>query len=229
MANILKSESTPTLPQPSIPTGLAGFNLEDLAAQARQRLDDCQHQIASLRQQAEVEAKRIRQAAHQEGLKAGRAAAAAEADAKLRQAVERRVGEHAAAVQAMVQEIADVHQRWLQDYAETLVSLVVAICERVMRAKLQREPEIIARWTADALTAARSAQRLSVALHPETLAQLGATIDQLVRSPGLPEETTILADDSVPPDGVVVRQAGGEVVATLQSQLDRLRELLDDA
>lgn len=229
MASVLKTNVSMVMPATSSPSGLAGFNFEDLSQRAHQQLEQCQQEIARMRAVAKAEIERLRTEAQEEGLKAGRVAAAAEAETRLRKAVDARVGEHGVAVKSMVQQIAKMHDEWLKSYADTLVSMVVAISERVLRGKLDREPEILLRWASESLAAARSANRLTVAVHPETLGELGQSLDELLRHPGLPEDTSIVPDESVPRAGVVVRQVGGEVVATLETQLGRLQELLEHA
>jgi len=229
MASVLKPNVATVLPGNSSPSGLAGFNFDDLSRQAHQQLTQCQDEVARMQADAQAEIARLRKEAHAEGLRLGREAAAAEAETKLRKAVDARVGEHGAAVRSMVQQIATMHEQWLKSYADSLVSMAIAVAERIIRGKLQREPEIILRWASESLAAARSANRLTVAVHPETLGELGQSLDELLRHPGLPEDTSIVPDESVPREGVVVRQVGGEVMATLESQLGRLQELLEHA
>lgn len=229
MATVLKSD-TPQVPLATTsPSGLAGFNLEDLSQRARNQLEACQQEINRLRSEAAGEIEALRRQAHAQALEEGRREAALEAQSKIKAAVDARVGEHGQAVKSMVLQIATQHQQWMQQYADSLVALVVAVSERVIRRQLEREPEIVLRWTTEALAAARSAHRLTVAVHPETLAQLGQSLDELLNQPGLPEETMIVPDESLPLAGVVVRQLGGEVVVTLESQLMRLQELLENA
>lgn len=229
MASVLKSTCRGNAAESPAISGLVGFNFEDLSQQARQQLQQCQQEIAALRAQADEEIETLRQEAYAEGLAAGRAEAARQAEAKLQAAVQQRVSEHGAALQSMVEQIADGYQQWMQQYADSLVPLVIAAAERIIRGRLDREPQIVLRWANDALAAARSAERLTIAVHPQTLGQLGPGLDELLNQPGLPEETSIIPDESVPVDGVVVRQTGGEVTATFDSQLGRLRELLDHA
>jgi len=229
MASVLKPNVAVVMPATSSPSGLAGFNFEDLSKRAHQQLEQCQQEVARMRADAKADIERLRKEAHEEGLRAGRAAAVAEAETKLRKAVDARVGEHGAAVKTMVQQIAKMHDEWLKSYADTLVSMAIAVSERVIRGRLDREPQILLRWATESLAAARSANRLTVAVHPETLAELGQSLDELLRHPGLPEDTSIVPDESVPKAGVIVRQVGGEVVATLETQLGRLQELLEHA
>ncbi len=160
---------------------------------------------------------------------AGREEAARDAESKFQAAVEARIVEHGAAMQSMVQQIAQQHEQWMQQYHDSLVSLVMAVSEKVVRGRLDREPEIVLRWTSEALVAARTAERLCIAVHPETLAQLGPALDELLNQPGLPEDTSIIPDETVLAGSVVVRQPGGEVAVTLHSQLQRLQELLGHA
>jgi len=216
------------MPSASSPSGLAGFNLDDLARQAHQRLNDCRDEVSRMLDAAKLEAEQIRTLANAEGLAKGRELAAQEADKKLQTAIQQRMGEHAGAVKSMIDQIASQHQTWMQQYAETLVSLVMAISERVVRAKLDREPAILIRWTAEALSATRSAQRITVAVHPETLAELGKDLDELLATPGLPENSSLIPDDTVSRTGVVVRQLGGQVDAGLETQLATLQRLLKE-
>jgi flagellar assembly protein FliH len=229
MASVLKPNVTPVLPAASSPSGLAGFNFEDLSQQARRQLDASRQEAERMLETAKAEIATLRKQAYDEGLRAGRQAAQSEAEDKLRRGIDARVGEHGTAMRSMVQQIANVHEQWLQSYADSFVSTVIAVSERVIRGRLDREPEVIARWAAESLAAARSANRLTVAVHPETLAELGQSLDDLLRHPGLPDETSVIPDESVPKAGVVVRQVGGEVIATLETQLERLREALEHA
>ena len=217
------------MPKASSPSGLAGFNLEDISRQAQQKLNDCRDEASRILAAAQDEANQLRAIARTEGLAAGRELARKEADQHLQNALQQRLGTHAGAVKSMVKQIASQHEQWMTGYADSLVGLVIEVSERVIRARLDREPEILVRWAADALATARSAQRLTVAVHPETLAELGADLDELLRTPGLPENSVIVPDESVARSGIVVRQLGGDVDAGLTTQLETLRRLLEVA
>lgn len=229
MASVLKSQRNDVRGVPNAPAGLAGFNFEDLSERAKVQLEAWDQEWVRLRQQAIREADSIREAARAEGLRLGRQEAAEEAAESLRQQVESRLSGVLSASDELLSQIAALHQNWLDQYAETLIGTAVAIAERVVRQRLHDEPEILVRWAEDALWAARSAARLTVAVHPETLAELGPQLDELLARPGLPEEVTIIPDEGMPREGVCVRQVGGEVVATLRGQLERLSEVLGDA
>jgi flagellar assembly protein FliH len=84
---------------------------------------------------------------------------------------------------------------------------------------------LVVDWAADAVRSARSACELTIAVHPETLAQLGQAFDEMLASPDLPENTRVVPDETVGPTEVAVRQSGGQIQAGLQAQLRRLEEL----
>ena len=71
MATVYKTDSDAVDEITSNVSGLAGFNLQDLAAEGRQRMDDYQRQADQLLADARIEAERIRQQAHQQGYEAG--------------------------------------------------------------------------------------------------------------------------------------------------------------
>lgn len=228
MAAILKPHAATVVHGSAEPSGLAGFNFEDLSQQAKGQIEGWRQEIIHLREQAIREAAEIRKQAHDEGLLSGRAEAALEAELRINQGLDARMNQQGAVSEALIRQLSEIHEQWMERYAETLVETAVAIAQRVIRRRLEREPEIIADWVTEALWVSRSANRLVVVVHPETLAEMGPSLEALLSQPGLPEDTTLLADESVSRLGVVVRQQGGEVVATLDSQLARLAEVMKD-
>jgi flagellar biosynthesis/type III secretory pathway protein FliH len=67
---------------------------------------------------------------------------------------------------------------------------------------------------------------LTLAVHPDTLAELGKQFDGLLANPDLPEQAVVVPDETLTVGDIVVRQDGGEIRAGLDAQLARLREEL---
>ena len=111
--------------------------------------------------------------------------------------------------------------------AEHLNRTIVAAVEKVVGSKLADEPELLTRWIQSGLASIRNAQRLQVAVHPETLARLGSQLDRIVRHPDYPEHVEIIPDDTLPVTEASVRDVGGRVDVGLQTQLNRLAEILE--
>ena len=227
MAIVLKSEqATDTTPAARNVTGLAGFNLSDLADEGRHRLEQCREQIRSLLAEAEQQATQIREDAQRQGYQAGLEQAAVDADRKRAEEAERLAEDQLRLIRQAVIQMHETYQSWMEEYAASLKSIAIAAAERVVGRQLEQDSSLLAQWTDDALQQARSATQLTVAVHPETLAQLGQSLDELLAGPGMPEQTQVVPDETVAKQGVVVRQPGGEIDAGLKAQLKRLEETL---
>jgi len=207
-------------------TGLAGFNLADLADEGRERLEQCRSQIRQMMAEAETEADSIREQAERAGYEAGLKRAAIDADTQLQQQAEVRARQSLQVIRQAVEQLHSEYQSWLEQYVEVLKATALGAAERIVMRELAERRELLTAWAAEAVRSTRAAANLTVAVHPETLAQLGSDFDQLLASPDLPEQTHVVPDESVARNGVVVRQNGGKIDAGLQAQLARLEELL---
>jgi flagellar assembly protein FliH len=227
MAIVLKSES-PSEKGPAARevSGLAGFNLSDLADEGRTRLEQCRTQIRQMLADAEKQSESLHREADRRGYEEGLARAAVDADQKLKQEAELRARDGLQLIQQAVQHLHSAHQNWMQQYAESLTRIALSAAERIVTHRLDREPELLVKWADEALQSTRAASSLTLAVHPETLSQFGAAFDELLASSSLPEQTHVEPDESVDRSAVVVRQDGGDIDAGLQAQLQRLEEML---
>ncbi len=227
MANVLKSNSTVqrTDAARSV-SGLAGFNLNDFADEGRTRLEQCRAAVQKMLGDAKIEAEQIRAAADARGYEEGLARAAVDADKKLKAEADLQAKKGLQLISAAVTQLHATYDVWMKEYADRLTSIALASAERIVQKKLIDEPEILVRWAEQALTSTRTATKLVLAVHPETLATLGEALDQMLVSPGLPEQTHVEPDETLARDAVVVRQVGGDIQAGMDAQLARLAELL---
>ena len=227
MANVLKtvSQSEQAAAAGNV-SGLAGFNLSDLADEGRLRLDECRKQIREMLSDAQKQADTIRDEAKQAGYQEGLAQAKVDSDQRILAEAEILARDGLQRLQQSVEKLHRVHESWMKDYADSLSRIAIAAAERVVMDRLDRERELLVRWAEEALRSTRSASRLTLAVHPETLAELGGALDQLLAGPDLPEQTHVEPDESVDRNSVVVRQPGGEIKAGLMTQLRRLEEML---
>lgn len=227
MAVVLKSESpSEKVPAAREVSGLAGFNLSDLADEGRTRLDECRTQIRQMLAEATKQAETIRSEADRRGYEEGLARAAVDADQKLKAEAEVCAKDGLQLIGQAVQQLHTAHEAWMQQYAQSLSRIALSAAQRIVENRLEKEPAILVQWAGDALRSTRAASSLTLAVHPDTLALHGEAFDQLLVSSDLPEQTHVQPDESVDRDAVVVRQDGGEVEAGLQAQLKRLEELL---
>lgn len=234
MANVLKSippDATSGSDESEIRaareiSGLAGFNLTDLAEEGRDRVKQCQIEIERMLAAAHADAQQIRKTAREDGYANGERQAAVDAEEKLKKASERRAKEGLVLLEGAVEQMHRRYEEWMQSYAQSLHRVAIAVAEKVARRELDDRAELIVSWAQEAVQSTRSASRLSVAVHPEILAQLGEQFDEMLSAPDLPEEAHVVPDANLKKSEVAVRQTGGDIQAGLEAQLERLSELL---
>lgn len=227
MAIVLKNLDRHRAPQEAHgASGLTELNLDDLAAMARRQLQESENRAREVIVAAGEEAEKIRAQAYQEGLLQGRAAGERETEQQIRAGVEKRLREELPLFESLVIELATSQSKFLTDLRGTLVSTSLAIAERIIVARLEREPEILERWTQAALDAARTARNIVLVVHPETLAMHGTELEQLLQRTGNRDEVRIEASEEVPVAGVMLRCDGGAIDMSLGEQLARLDELI---
>ncbi|TWU45946.1 flagellar assembly protein H [Novipirellula aureliae] len=227
MATVLKSDRPidPSEASRKV-SGLAGFNLDDFADQGRIRIEQCKAEIQNRFDEARKEAELIRKQAHEKGYAEGLEKAARDSDQRVKQEAEMLASQSLATIHEAVKQLHETYDRWMQEYRDSLSAIAISASEKVIKGKLGKDAGILLSWADEAVRSTRSATRLTLAVHPETLANLGQAFDDLLASPDLPEQTMVEPDESVAIDSVVVRQPGGEIRAGLEDQLDQLRELL---
>ncbi|WP_153559079.1 FliH/SctL family protein [Roseimaritima sediminicola] len=223
MASILKSSATR---QDVGPSGVAGFNLNDFAASGRQMLDAAREEAQQILADARKEAEQITAQAERDGRAAGLAEARKTVEQEVTQRVQSEVQQQLGVLQATAQQLADQQAQWLEAFSQTLTELGIGIAEKIVRQRLQTEPQLVLEWTEQALRQARSARSLVVAVHPETLVQLGQSLEALLQTAGAADDARLEPDESLEPHGVVIRQLGGSIDGQLSSQLDTLRRML---
>lgn len=226
MAVVVKHDSDSRDNSPaSGASGLAGFNLNDLADEGRQKLEECRRQAAQIMAEANQEAEQIRRDALQRGYEDGLQRGSIDAESKIQETAEQRARTGLDLVRSAVAQMHEAHEQWMSQYAQSVAELAIAATEKIVRGQLEQHPQLIVGWAEEAVRSTRSACELTVAVHPETLALLGQALDELLAAPDLPENTRVIPDESVGPTEVAVRQSGGEIQAGLEAQLRRLQEL----
>ncbi|KAA1260225.1 flagellar assembly protein H [Rubripirellula obstinata] len=233
MASVLKSEANRVSATESgldsaarNASGLAGFNLNDFASEGQKHLQECSRQVRQMLEQAEEDAKQIRKEAEQKGREEGLRKAEAQLEQRIKAEGDQRAKSGLKMIEDAIAQMHDNYSQWMQQYTELLNGIALAAAEKITRRKLEQESDLLLTWVTEAVMSTRSAQRLSVAVHPETLVDLGDKLDELLASPDLPESTQVVPDASLGRTEVVVRQTGGEIQAGLEAQISRLAELL---
>ncbi len=206
MAKILKLDGAVATGRASQPAGrrVAG-EVYEAAQRARDVLSVAEAEAQRIRSEAETERDRARAVAAEAGLQEGLAQATR---FLARAALER--------------------DRLLASAEPELVRLALSIAERILRREVARETPVV-EIASGALEEARERRVVLLRVHPEDASALRACQQRLAalltRAPGI----ALREDPAVSRGGVVVETEGGTIDAQLDTQLETLRHVLEEA
>ena len=156
--------------------------------------------------------------AHAQGVAEGHAAGFAEGTAQI---AADREALHAAAA-ALAADRAQLATRT----ERAAVELALRIAEQVVRASVAADPELIVASVEGGLRRLMERERVLVLVHPDDLDVVRAALPRLTEELGGGFEAQ--AERRVSPGGAVLRTVDGEIDATIETKLQRVREVLDD-
>jgi len=220
------------------PPSLQPFSMADVEAaakrmllrarqQAEQLLLDAQNEAEALKEQAKVEG--LREGLDQgqtEGLRQGREAGHAQALGEHREQFTQTI----AALTAAAAELDAGRQRLEADGLREVVQLAAAIARRVTKRQGLIDEAVLAANVAEAMRLAIHAADVQIAIHPTQRATLQAALPHLrTEWPSL-KHVDLTDDPTLAPGGCRLFARGGQVDASLDTQLDRvIADLLPEA
>ncbi len=162
-----------------------------------------------------IDVDRIRAEAHAEGYAQG----AADARSVIEPA--------AAALQSAVADLAALREGLADQAEQAAVELALRIAQQAVQGVIAVEPERVADAMRGGLRRLLERERVIMLVSPEDLDVAREHAPGLVAELGGIEHFEVQADRRVGRGGAVVRTAEGEVDATVESKLERVREVLD--
>ena len=203
-----------------------GFNLSDLAEESRQKIESCRDTVKSMLAEAEAEAEQIRETARLEGYQIGLKEAEERIAKEINEQAEIKAKEKLDRLHDSVTELYSVHGEWMKQYADSLTQLATAIAERVVRQQLHSSPDIILQWVQDSLNQLRLSSEIKLTLHPDTMSEIGESLEIMIRNEGRIEEIELASDSNLGRHEVMVSQEQGEIHAGMMAQLNRVGDML---
>jgi flagellar assembly protein FliH len=188
------------------PTGLNAF------------LQTAQRQGAELVAAARAQADEIAGHARAEGYAAGYQEGRGQAERELRDLF--------TFAEGSVLEVAEARARLLDESEQDLVRLAVQVAQRILVAELDARPERVVDVLRGALRKAFVRDHLQVICNPADLHLIETAGDDLSAHVGTLRNLELIGDRRIARGGVVVRTDAGDVDATLDGQLERLREAM---
>lgn len=172
---------------------------------------------ARLLAQAAAEAEAMREHARAEGLQDGLAAGREQGAREVSAAVSA-LAEARSALQSMQDELAAAIEH-------DAIELGLALAAKILAGAAQARPELIAESVQGALRRMGARRRVTVLVNPQDL----ELVERTLRAEGVEqtlEGLDLQAEERVAPGASIVRSEEGEVDASVQTQLERAREVV---
>lgn len=210
------------------------LDLGDLGRQAARLRLQAEGRAERIVAAAEVEAKRIKEssvskgfdqglaAGHAEGLDQGRAEGKAEALAD--------VSEKLALIQAAWAEAArewDEHRKLLdRESRQAVLTFAIKMAERLVHRHITTDSTVVLDQVREALSHVLRPYDVSVSIHPDDRSLLEDAMPTLVAEFSQVQHLTLVENDQIKPGGCVVNYGQGRIDATIDTQIERIVEML---
>jgi len=146
--------------------------------------------------------------------------------AGLREQQEQEMNNLLGALAAGLEEVGVIRDTVLKNSTEDMLRLVMAIAEQVILCEVSANPSIIISTLQKALQSAISSSEYHVKLHPDDLAIAMLKKPLFMSSISGLKNITLEADQNLTRGGCLVESELGQVDATIESQLEELRQQL---
>jgi flagellar assembly protein FliH len=169
--------------------------------------------------QAQLEADQIRELARSEGHAEGRSAGYEQGATEIALAA-RALGEAADGIESLRVEL-------VQAIEHDAIQLGLQLAEKILGGARQLPNERITESVQGALRRVTDRRKITVLVNPTELEGVSSAVRELTGSGSGVELCEIQADERVEPGGAIVRTAEGEVDASVETQLERAREVVE--
>jgi flagellar assembly protein FliH len=205
------------------------MRFQDVEAEAQRLLDDARRQAEAILADARTHGERLKADARKsgretglaEGLKIGQ-------DLGRKQAYDQAIADFAARHAAVAAALAgaleqfEARRRGLQSEMERdVIALAGAIARRVIKRAVEVDPACVADNLREALQLIARRNRLEIRLHPADLEHARQFARDLLGAQDF-ESVGFVADETVGRSGMLLRTAGGQVDATVETQWVRI-------
>jgi flagellar assembly protein FliH len=205
---------TRTLSSESAAATIAAYTFRQLEAPSGASV----HDVADVLSAAHAEAEQVREQARAAGEAEGRAAGRAAADAEIRPALEA-LGGAAAELQALRAQV-------ISELESDAVALALNIAEHVVAGAIEADPQRIVDIAGLALRRITERRYVTLVVSPADLDLLAQAAPALQSELGGIENLNVQSDRRIGRGGVLARTDEGEIDASIETQLARVRELV---
>lgn len=168
--------------------------------------------------QAATEAEELRERARAEGYEEGRRAGHADGAAEVARSA-RALAEAASAVHSL-------QAGTVQAVESDAIDLGLRLAERILAGTLAASGDAVVEVVRGALALASERRNVTVLLNPADLPLVRGAVDELTARGGI-DACELRPDDRVAPGGAIARTEEGEIDASVHTQLERAREVVE--
>lgn len=195
--------------------------LENAKAKARKTLDEAKEKSDKLIANADAVGhaqglKRGLEEGREQGRKEGHEQAIAELRPQLQQIVE--------SWTAALEQWEASRSEMLLSAKEDALAFAVAMGEKIIFRTIEVDPSIVEDQLADALALLSQPSAVTITVNPADRDLVEEVLPELMRSADACKHASVSNDPEITRGGCIVRTAGGEVDATIETQLDRIVE-----
>jgi flagellar assembly protein FliH len=169
--------------------------------------------------QATVEAERIRELARAEGFQDGRAAGHTQGAAE--------ISSGACALDAALQGIEALRTEIVDAVEADAIELALGLAGKILAGAQQARPELVVEVVQGALRRISDRRKITVMVNPADLEVVRAALGELTAQGSGVELCDLQADERVGLGSAIVRTSEGEVDASVHTQLERAREVVN--
>jgi flagellar assembly protein FliH len=199
------------------------FSFADMHGQAKDYLESVRREAAKIVQLAHSQAEQIRRQAEA----TGRAAAAVAAERMLDEKIAKRMDTLLPALEELIRHVNDAKAELLNQWERAARRVVTAIAERVIRRRLEKEPEIALDVIGEALGLAAGTADITLHVSQDDYENLGRQIERLASTLSHLAPSQILANSDISPGGCRVKTKFGEIDQRIEAQLHRIEQDLE--
>ncbi len=168
--------------------------------------------------QAAAEAEQIREQARAEGHADGRRAGHEDGSAEIACA--------ALALGQALQEVQSLRTATVEAVERDAIELALEVAGKILQGTLQARPELIVELAQGALRRISDRRRITVLVNPADLETVRSAIGEIAGQGSGIELCEVQSEERVGVGSAIVRTAEGEVDASVQTQLERAREVV---
>jgi len=130
------------------------------------------------------------------------------------------------ALETLVKSSFEVKNQIVRSSEKEILEFVVLIAEKMVRTKLEMEPELVSNIIKSAISELKEKDEVKIVINPALAEKIYAITDEIKKGMGGVNNIKIIEDRTVSPDGVIVESVDTRIDARLDTQVAQITKAL---